>query len=283
MDFVDRSEVEKLAKTLRANRLAISDLEAYRMAEDMLSTGKKVNADLRAREERMGISEKKDPQVESAHKLMEKISANLASGAGRVHINLGELDTTKPLAELVRQDEEEADLTPLEDDDAVVLENVAPEPVAKSLVISEEVAEEEPVQEAAEPVIAAEEEEPAKEATEPASTIEEEEAEPVAEAIQVSQEDEACVDEQAEAEAVVADQAEEESSVVSEEAVLETEPGMVTNVVQSAFDEDDNEGDDKDDDGSEEEKSESGAVMVSDDDKDDSGDEEEEDFSVKEL
>jgi hypothetical protein len=129
MDLTHSAEVEKLARTLKASRVAVSESEAYRMAEEMLVTSRKVHEDRKAREQEMFGRERRNVESENAQKIMEKISANMAKGRD-VRIDIDELDLEKPLKELVRDEpvqdhEEEDDAVLLHEERAVILE---PEP-----------------------------------------------------------------------------------------------------------------------------------------------------------
>ena len=111
-------EVERLARTLRTSRLATSESEAYRMAQEMLSTSKKVSDDHKEREKALLGAPKRNIEAENAQKIIEKITSNAAQGKPNIRIDLGELDLEKPLKELIPDEafHQEAD-----EDDAVVV------------------------------------------------------------------------------------------------------------------------------------------------------------------
>lgn len=138
-------EVESLAMNLRRNRLASSDSEARRMAEEMLSTGKKVQDDFVEREKRIYGVEKKSPEIDLAHKHVEQLASNLAKGKPNVRIDIPELDMNKPLKELVAQEEEYEK----EDDEEVVVKE-EPEEETKEKPVEEPEPEQEPAEEKAE-------------------------------------------------------------------------------------------------------------------------------------
>ena len=112
-------EIESLAMNLRRNRLASSDSEARRMAEEMLSTSKKVQEDFAEREKRIYGDQKKNPEIELAHKQMEKLASNIAQGRPNVRIDIPELDVNKPLKEIVGED---SDYEKEDDEEVVVKE-----------------------------------------------------------------------------------------------------------------------------------------------------------------
>jgi hypothetical protein len=118
MEMSDRAEIEKLARTLKASRVATSESDAWRMAEEMLSTSKKVQDDFKAKDKAL-YNREKNPEVETARAIMEKLSANMAKGMSNVRLDLKELDLNKPLKELIPA--EEALSEHEEDDDAVLV------------------------------------------------------------------------------------------------------------------------------------------------------------------
>jgi len=146
-------EVEELARNLRRNRLASSDSEASRMAEEMLSTGKKVHDDFAERERKIYGDQKKNPEVELAHKQIEQLASNLARGRANVRIDIPEIDVSKPLKELVRENEA------LEAEDDEVATEVKEGPAGEP--------QEEPSEEATEEQTEEPEEEPEAEEQEP--------------------------------------------------------------------------------------------------------------------
>ena len=119
-------EIESLAMNLRRNKLASSDSEARRMAEEMLSTSKKVQQDFAEREKRIyGDHINKNPEVELAHKQMEQLASNLAQGKTNVRIDIPELDMNKPLKDIVGDDSDYEK----EDDEEVVVKGEPQEEV----------------------------------------------------------------------------------------------------------------------------------------------------------
>jgi hypothetical protein len=98
-------EVEELARNLRRNKLASSESEARRMAEEMVNTSKKVHDDFAEREKKIYGGEKKSPEIELAHKQVEQLATNIAKGKSNVRIDIPELDVTRPLKDLVAEDE----------------------------------------------------------------------------------------------------------------------------------------------------------------------------------
>jgi hypothetical protein len=150
-------EVESLAMNLRRNRLASSDSEARRMAQEMLSTGKKVQDDFAEREKKIYGTQVKNPEVELAHRQVEQLTNNISKGKSNVRIDIPELDLNKPLKDIVGEDDEYADK---EDDEFVEMkENSASES-------SDETPEEEQGESADEPFEEVTEE-PAEDAVEP--------------------------------------------------------------------------------------------------------------------
>nr|MCK4930364.1 hypothetical protein [Nanoarchaeota archaeon] len=138
-------EIEKLAITLRKNKLASSEGEARRMAEEMLTTGKKVSEDFAEREKKIFGEEKKDAEVELAHKQVEQLAANIGKGKADVRIDIPGIDVNKPLRELVKEEEE---LVEKEDDEVAVEIAQGPKEEIKEEVAEEPVKEEEaPVEE----------------------------------------------------------------------------------------------------------------------------------------
>lgn len=126
-------EIESLAMNLRRNKLASSDSEARRMAEEMLSTSKKVQQDFAEREKRIyGDQTNKNPEVELAHRQVEQLASNLAQGKTNVRIDIPELDMNKPLKDIVGDD---SDYEKEDDEEVVVKEEPQEE-------VSEEVGEE---------------------------------------------------------------------------------------------------------------------------------------------
>ncbi len=97
-------EIESLAMNLRRNRLASSDSEARRMAEEMLRTSKKVQDDFAEREKRIYGGGRESPEVELAHKQMEQLASNIAQGKSNVRIDIPELDVNKPLKDIIGDD-----------------------------------------------------------------------------------------------------------------------------------------------------------------------------------
>lgn len=132
-------EIERLAMMLRKNRLASSDSEARRMAAEMLETSKKVAEDFSEKEKQIYGEQRKDPEIELAHKHVEQLAANLAKGRGEVRINLEGVDLNKPLKELVAEEEshEEPD-----EDDAVELVEEPVEGIESSKSVDEPIPEE---------------------------------------------------------------------------------------------------------------------------------------------
>jgi len=120
MDFNSKmeQEIETLARTLKNSKLAVSESEARRMAEEMLSTSKKVADDFAERDKRLYGAQPKNKDVELAHKALEQITSNMGKGHSNVRINIGELDLNKPLKDMISSEEEPSDR---EDDDAVDL------------------------------------------------------------------------------------------------------------------------------------------------------------------
>ncbi len=116
-------EVESLAMSLRRNKLASSDSEARRMAEEMLTTSKKVQDDFAEKEKRLYGSQKKVPEVELAHKQMEQLASNIARGKTNVRIDISEIDVSKPLKDLVRDEYDD-----FEKEDDEVAEELKEEP-----------------------------------------------------------------------------------------------------------------------------------------------------------
>jgi hypothetical protein len=143
-------EIEKLATMLRRSRLANSDSDARRMAADMLETSKKVSDDFSEREKKMFGDQRKDAEVELAHKQVEQLTSNLARGRGDVRINVEGIDVNKPLKELIPDEPEREEA---EDEDGVELKN-EPSEADERIDASEESVSvdegaEEPVEEAA--------------------------------------------------------------------------------------------------------------------------------------
>ena len=97
-------EIESLAMNLRRNKLASSDSEARRMAAEMLTTGKKVQDDFAEREKRIYGDQRRTPEVELAHKQMERLASNIAQGKSNVRIDIPELDENRPLRDIVGGD-----------------------------------------------------------------------------------------------------------------------------------------------------------------------------------
>jgi len=138
VDFKSRQdeEIEKLTRTLRNSKLANSESEARRMAEEMMGISKKVADDFREREKNMYGEQKKSAEHDLAHKQMEMLAANLASGKSNARLDLSdlsELQIDKPLKDLVAEEEEPHNN---EEDDAVEVsppaeESAAPEPAAE--------------------------------------------------------------------------------------------------------------------------------------------------------
>jgi hypothetical protein len=126
MDLTHKEEVEKLARTLKQNKVAQTESEAYRMAEDMLNTGRKVQEDFKARDKAIYGQEVRNQEVETAHKLMERISTNIAKGRQDVRIDIKELDLERPLKEMVPQEEHSPEKE--DDDDAVLMKEDTPAP-----------------------------------------------------------------------------------------------------------------------------------------------------------
>jgi hypothetical protein len=120
----ERQEIETLARTLKQSRLASSESEAFRMAEEMLHTNKKVHDDFKERDKQMYGEAKKSTEIENAHKMMEAITANMAKGKSDVRINIQQIDVNKPLKELVMEEEEPQEHE--EDDDAVMIKEDVP-------------------------------------------------------------------------------------------------------------------------------------------------------------
>lgn len=114
-------EVEKLARTLRTSRVVQSESEAYRMANEMLNTSKKVNEDFKKRDELYHGTQSKNAEVEKAHFIMEKLTENMAKGKPNVRIDVGELDLNKPLKELMPAQPSQHEL--IEDEDDAILIN----------------------------------------------------------------------------------------------------------------------------------------------------------------
>jgi uncharacterized pyridoxamine 5'-phosphate oxidase family protein len=122
-------EVETLATNLRRNRLASSDSEARRMAEEMLSTSKKVHDDFTQREKTFYGDQKKNPEVELAHRQIEQLASNLARGKSNVRINIPEINVDKPLRELVTPE-----YYPEKEDDEEVVKDLGSAPEEASTV-----------------------------------------------------------------------------------------------------------------------------------------------------
>lgn len=147
-------EVEELARNLRRNKLASSESEARRMAEEMISTSKKVHDDFAEREKKIYGSERKNPEIELAHKQVEQLATNIAKGKSNVRIDIPELDVTRPLKDLVAEhegyekedDEEAGDETEAHDAEAKEETNEEPEHEVEE-VKTDEPAEQEPSEE----------------------------------------------------------------------------------------------------------------------------------------
>jgi hypothetical protein len=123
------AEVERLARTLRANRVVQSESEAYRMANEMLATNKKVHEDFKKRDSELYSGTVKNEESEKARIIMEKLTENLAKGRENVRIDVGELDLDKPLKDMF--DDEQPSMAVAEEDDAVFMpvpDASAPEP-----------------------------------------------------------------------------------------------------------------------------------------------------------
>jgi hypothetical protein len=118
-------EIESLAMNLRRNKLASSDSEARRMAEEMLSTSKKVQQDFAEREKRIYGDQSRNPEVELAHKQMEQLASNIAQGKHNIRIDIPELDVNKPLKDIVGDDSDYEK----EDDEEVVVKGEPQEEV----------------------------------------------------------------------------------------------------------------------------------------------------------
>jgi hypothetical protein len=112
-------EIEKLARTLKSSKLASSESEAKRMAEEMLGIGKKVSDDFKKRENNFYNEQNKSREQQIAQKQVEMLVSNLASGKSNVRIDMAEfkgLDVNKPLKDLISEEEEPVES---DDDDAV--------------------------------------------------------------------------------------------------------------------------------------------------------------------
>jgi hypothetical protein len=109
-------EIEKLTRTLKNSKLATSESEARRMAEEMLGISKKVASDFAEREKKIYGEQKQSRDVEVAHKQMEQLAANMAQGKSNVRLDLDEIDVNKPLRDLVKQESEPVEN---DEDDAV--------------------------------------------------------------------------------------------------------------------------------------------------------------------
>lgn len=112
-------EIETLARTLKNSKLAVSESEARRMAEEMLSTSKKVAEDFAERDKRLYGAQPKNKDVEMAHKALEQITSKMGKGQSNVRIDIGELDLNKPLKDMIAKEEEPSER---EEDDAVDLD-----------------------------------------------------------------------------------------------------------------------------------------------------------------
>ncbi len=124
VDFKSRQEdeIEKLTRTLKSSRLATSESEARRMAEEMLGISKKVADDFKKREQQILGNKKMNVEQDLAHKQMEMLAANIASGKSNARLDLSdlnELDVNKPLKDLISEQEDQPDEK--EEDDAVEL------------------------------------------------------------------------------------------------------------------------------------------------------------------
>jgi hypothetical protein len=127
----NNAEIEKLARTLRASKLAVSESEAYRMATDMLSTSKKVHDDFKERDQKLYGEHKQSSEIETAHKMMEKITHNMGTGKSNVRIDIAQLDLGKPLKQLIEEQEEPIEKE--DEDDAILLkDNNVLEQIAQS-------------------------------------------------------------------------------------------------------------------------------------------------------
>jgi hypothetical protein len=254
-------EVESLAMNLRRNKLASSDSEARRMAQEMLSTGKKVQDDFVAREKKIYGTQVKNPEVELAHRQVEQLTSNLSQGKSNVRIDIPELDLNKPLKDIVGEDD---DYSEKEDDEIIEMkEDSASEPAEESPgeeqaesvdELSEEVAEE-PIEEAGEQEQESEQDEKAEEVSEDNKEVEEPAEEPAE-----PSEEEPKADEDA-----AADDEDDDSGDIGPGDA----PNQPVEVEKTADDGDEDDGGDGDDDSGE----------GGDDDKSDG----EPDFSVKEL
>ena len=142
------SEIESLAMMLRKNKLASSDSEARRMAEEMLNTSKKVSDDFADREKKYFGEQRKDAEVELAHKQIEQLASNLARGKPDVRIDLEGIDVNKPLRELIPEDEEPSET---EDEDAVELKEEPAEKAPDEVVEDEDLEKPELEEEIPEP------------------------------------------------------------------------------------------------------------------------------------
>ncbi|MFH0870584.1 MAG: hypothetical protein V1866_06030 [archaeon] len=111
-------EIETLARTLKNSKLAVSESEARRMAEEMLRTSKKVSDDFAERDKRLYSTQPKSKDVEMAQKALEQITSRMGKGESNVRIDVGELDLNKPLKDMIASEEEPSDR---EEDDAVDL------------------------------------------------------------------------------------------------------------------------------------------------------------------
>src|SRR4030042_1831435 len=89
-------EIEALAMNLRRNKLASSDSEARRMAEEMLSTSKKVQDDFVEREKRIYGGEKKTPQDEGKEETSEEPSEEEPDQGEGEEISVDEGDDEEP-------------------------------------------------------------------------------------------------------------------------------------------------------------------------------------------
>ena len=129
-------EVDKLARTLKNSRVAVSESEAYRMAEEMLSIGKKVSDDFKQRDEKIYGQHRQDSEMKTAQKMVEKISQNMGAGKSDGRVDIQQLDLGKPLKQLVEEQEEP--IYEDEDDAVLIKDNNSPSHVPEPALFSSE-------------------------------------------------------------------------------------------------------------------------------------------------
>jgi hypothetical protein len=111
-------EIEKLVRTLKNSKIATSESDARRMAEEMLGISRKVASDFAERERKIYGDQKQSHDVDVAHKQMELLASNMGKGKSNVRLGLDEIDVEKPLRDLVKQESEPVET---DEDDAVEL------------------------------------------------------------------------------------------------------------------------------------------------------------------